>query len=358
MFEEMTYDVIMQRMLDRIPDDMDKREGSIIWDALSPAALELELAYICLDYTLIESFADTCDREYLIRRCAERGITPTEATCAVIKGEFTPATLDLTGQRFNLGKLNYVAEEAIEGEAGAWKLKCETAGTAGNTIYGDLVPVDYIDGLTSAEATAILIPGEDEEGTEALRQRYFDSFDAKGFGGNVQSYLDAANALDGVGATKVVPTWNGGGTVKLIIIGSDYGAASSTLVNSVQAAFDPSGSAGNGAGLAPIGHTVTVVSAGETDVAITTVLEFASGYSWSNLQSSIEAAMEDYMLSLRKEWADNDTTIVRISQIDTRLLAIEGINDVTGTKINGSASNLTVASANIPILESVGDGSL
>ena len=37
--EDMTFDVIMQRMLDRVPDDLDKREGSVIWDALAPAAL-------------------------------------------------------------------------------------------------------------------------------------------------------------------------------------------------------------------------------------------------------------------------------------------------------------------------------
>lgn len=38
MFEEQTYEALMERMLDRLPDDIDKRENSVIWNALAPAA--------------------------------------------------------------------------------------------------------------------------------------------------------------------------------------------------------------------------------------------------------------------------------------------------------------------------------
>ena len=40
----MTFDEIMERLLERVPDTFDKREGSVIWDALAPAAYELSLA--------------------------------------------------------------------------------------------------------------------------------------------------------------------------------------------------------------------------------------------------------------------------------------------------------------------------
>ena len=49
MYENITYESILQRMLDRIPDDMDKSEGAVIYDALAPAAVELQLMYIELD---------------------------------------------------------------------------------------------------------------------------------------------------------------------------------------------------------------------------------------------------------------------------------------------------------------------
>ena len=44
-----------------------------------------------------------------------------------------------------------------------------------------MVPIEYIRGLQTAELTEILIPGEEEEETESLRQRYFASFDETAF---------------------------------------------------------------------------------------------------------------------------------------------------------------------------------
>ena len=37
----MTYEEILQRMLGRVPNTIDKREGSLIYTALAPAAAEL-----------------------------------------------------------------------------------------------------------------------------------------------------------------------------------------------------------------------------------------------------------------------------------------------------------------------------
>ena len=48
MYENITEEVILQRMMDRVPSSMDKREGSIIHDALAPTAIEHQLLYIDL----------------------------------------------------------------------------------------------------------------------------------------------------------------------------------------------------------------------------------------------------------------------------------------------------------------------
>ncbi len=351
MFEDMTYQNIMARMLDRIPDNLDKREGSIIWDALSPAALELELGYIFLEYILDESFADTADLEYLIRRCAERGITREAATSAVIKGEFTPTSIDVTGQRFNLNKLNYTVTSADEDNPGTYYLTCEDTGTQGNQT-GTLVPIDYIEGLETASATEISIPGEDDEDVETLRTRYFSSISTKAYGGNKQDYLDKTNSLDGVGATKVIPLWNGAGTVKILILDTTYGHASSALIDSVQNELDPTQD-GTGYGLAPIGHVVTVDTPAETTINVTTTIDFDDGYTWESCQTAIEAAIESYLAGLRENWASSTSITVRISQIESKLLHVEGVLDVTGTTINGSAANLIISDNGIPVLGTV-----
>lgn len=207
MYENVTYESILNRMLDRVSTKFDKREGSIIFDTHSPTAIELQILYMELDNILQEGYGDTASREYLIRRCKERGLTPYKATNAVLKGEFTPTNIDVTGKRFNIDSVNFIATEKI-GD-GEYQMQCETPGAVGNQQLGTMIPIEYIEGLETAELTEILIPGEDDEDTEDLRTRYFDSFSEQAFGGNIQDYLEKTNAIPGVGSTKVTRVWNG-----------------------------------------------------------------------------------------------------------------------------------------------------
>ncbi len=352
MFEDFTFDNIMERLLDHVRDDVDKREGSIIYDALAPAALELEMAYICLDYVLNQGFADTSERDYLILRARERGLVPYDATAAILKGVFTPATVDVTGLRFSLGELNFVATAAIEGEPGAYQMTCETPGADGNKVLGAMIPIEYIDGLATATATEILIPGEDEEETEDFRARYFDSFGDKGYGGNVQDYIDKVSALDGVGGVRVTPVWNGPRTVLCTILDANYNPATSTLINSVQEAIDPTQD-GSGVGIAPIDHVVTIDTPATVTVNVNVPLEFDTGYTWDNMGAVVRQTIENYMLELRTAWKNYKSgvgTVVRVSQIETRLLSLTGVLDIGETKINGVAGNLTITGNDIPVL--------
>lgn len=395
---EVTYREILERMLNRVSDKFDKREGSVIFDTHSPTALELEILYVELNRMIAEGYGDTASREYLILRCKERGIIPYPATYAVLKGTFTPATVDVIGKRFNLGSLNYVVTEKIAD--GEYRVQCETPGTVGNQYFGQLIPIEYIEGLETATLTEVLIPGEDEEDTEDLRTRYFNSFDEKAFGGNVRDYIEKTNAIPGVGSTKVTRVWNGdirpadmipneivnewyegiigtvnptvkawleivysaakakkltvGGTVLLTILNSEYGVPTPELIQTVQTAIDPEQNAGEGYGLAPIGHVVTVKPADAVTINVKTTITFDVGYGWNNLQSSIDEAIQAYLLELRKTWADNPYLVVRVSQIETRLLAISGIVDIENTRINNKTDNLTLGKYEVPIYGGAG----
>lgn len=344
MYEEMTYERILKRMLDRVPDTLDKRESGILYTALAPAALELQNAYIGLDWILNQSFADTQDREYLIRRCAERGLTPEAATHAILKGTFN---IDIPiGSRFSLEILNYTAVQRMG--AGVYRMQCETAGEEGNRHFGTLVPIEYIRGLTEAKLMEVLIPGEDEESTEHLRNRYFDSLNARAFGGNIQDYKDKINALPGVGGCKIYPTWAGGGTVKAVILDASFNKPSQELLLQVQEAVDPERS-GQGIGFAPIGHVVTIGAVMEVTVTVEMVLSYQEGWSWEEVAPRVEQTVNDYLEGLRASWADADNLIVRISQIETRVLNLAGILDITGTTINGKEENLSLQEDEIPI---------
>lgn len=396
---DVTFNEILERMISRVPNSFDKREGSIIYDALAPAALELQRVYIELNSILSDAYGDTASREYLILRCKERGVIPEQASKAILRGKFTPMGINVIGKRFNVNELNYVVTRALTDSDGGYEVQCETPGAIGNRTLGTMIPIEYIQGLETAELTEVLIPGEDDETTEHLRKRYFDSFKESAFGGNVKDYINKVNAISGVSATKVKRVWNNdinpleliptqkvvdwangvgmksdpevsrwltaaisagkekkltvGGTVLLTILGSDFNVASNQLIQTVQQEIDPTDAPGEGYGLAPIGHIVNVKSARGVEISVKTEITFETGYSWSNMRSAMEEAIKVYLLELCKSWASTSSLIVRIAQIETRLLQIKGIVDIGNTTINGVNKNLALDQYEIPVFKEV-----
>jgi uncharacterized phage protein gp47/JayE len=388
----------MERILARVSSAIDKREGSIIWDATGPASVELATLYTALDFILTATYADTAPREYLIKRAAERGLAPKAAAYAVLHADFNKVVP--IGSRFSCDKLNYIVTERMEDadteNTVAFRVQCETVGAIGNTEFGRLIPIEYINGLDYAELVEVLIPGAEEEDTETFRKRYIDSLTSQAFGGNQTDYKDKVLSLAGVGAVKVIPVWNGdikpsdmipssdvtawytgvvdsltgdvktwltavytavvnekltvGGTVRLVIMDSAYGIPSAELVADVQEAIDPPGSQGDGLGIAPIGHVVSVVGVASTSVDVAFTLEYKPGWDFDAAKSYIESAIDDYFAELAKEWQDDDGgLVVRIAQLETRVLSSPGILDVKSTLINGQSENLTLDVEHIPV---------
>lgn len=355
MFEVVTYEKIMERMLARIPNSLDKREGSVIWDALAPAAMELESMYFVLQDFIKETFGDTASRENLIRRASERGISPYKASKAVLKGIFD-IEIPL-GSRFSLEDLNYTAVKFIQHNTATnlyeYELECESSGRVGNAKTGKIIPIDYINNLGRAEITELLIPARDEEETESLRKRYFDSFNMKAYGGNISDYKLKVHEIEGVGAVKVTPVWNGGGTVLLTILDSDFNQASQTLIKKVQDIIDPTKDA-QGLGVAPIGHIVTVQGTTNVPVNITTAISFEPNFTWALVKLKVEEVIKNYLLELRKNWAlknekVSNNLVVRISRLEAKILDINGILDIQNTTINGSPNNLQLTESQIPV---------
>ena len=348
MWEDMTFENIMADMLSRVPNDVDKREGSIIYDALAPAAFKLAEMYFQLRNFVDLFFADTAVGEFLSRRTAELGVMRRQATKAIRK-IVTTGPVDI-GTRWGLEDTTYVIIEKVTDTE--YKAECEQLGSIGNAYSGTLDNIDNISGVT-AELTDILIPGEDEETDESLRQRYFESLVSQAYGGNIADYKQKVTALPGVGGVKVEPVWNGGGTVKLIIIDSDYNKPSPTLIDEVQTAVDPEQNQGKGYGIAPIGHVVTVVGVDEVEIDVEPQITLQTDYTWADVKPSVEAAINDYFAELRSQWADSPSLVVRISQIEVRILAITGIVDVQNTKLNGQQQNIELGPYEIPVLGEV-----
>ncbi|MCX2854302.1 MULTISPECIES: baseplate J/gp47 family protein [Bacillus] len=341
MFEDQTFEEIMDRMLSRISADIDTREGSVIYNALAPAAAELAKSYIWLDTVLELVFSDTAQGEFLDRRAAEAGIERTAATKAVRAGEFTSGVKIPAGSRFFVDNLyfQYTADGTLE---------CETAGEAGNAnISGqNLLSLDTIPGLQKAIVKEILIPGREEEDDNNLRERYFTRVRREAVSANKEHYKQWAEEVDGVGKAKVFPLWKGDGTVKIVVTDAKLEPASDILITKVGDYIDPE--PGQGEGQAPIGAFVTVESAEWREIEISASVLPEINSSIDQVKDEIEAGV----LNLFKKMAFEDN-VIRLSQINNIVYNSPSVSDYSDIKINGLAENLVLDDIEIPKLRQV-----
>lgn len=400
MYESRTYEALLKSALARVNPSLDKREGSMVMNGVAPSMAELAQLYTGLDFVLTASRLATAPREYLIKIAADRNMHPKPASAAVFRAEFNQVVP--VGTRFSCEDLNFIVTSRMSTESDtdtglSHRVTCETPGASANSYTGTLIPIEYVDKLTHAELVELLIPGDDVEDTEVFRQRVLDSFHSQAFGGNQADYKDKVLAMPGVSAVKVHAVWNGslspatlipgdevttwfegavsaleppvaawltavytaakdklltvGGTVKLVIMASDNTAPSPTLLNDIQSAVDPVQNAGEGLGLAPIGHVVHVAGVERENVDISLNLTYASGWSWEALKSYVENVIDKYFEELAQSWATADFLTVRISQIESRILSecAAMVTDIGGTQINGQEANLVLGADSIPV---------
>lgn len=360
--EQYTYKYLMSWALSFVDDSLDKREGSIIYDALAPFCQVLAGFFMELRGFYQDTFAITATGEALDNRAAEQGITRYPATYAIklgyfADGEGTPMAVPM-GARFSTvsetSPINYTVVDYYYGDNGLYvpgyyQLRCEKPGTVGNQYSGNLVNITFIQGMATAELTTLLHPARDEETDEELRTRYFAALNQKAFGGNIADYREKVTALDGVSAVQVYPTWNGGGTVKISIVDPEYNPVSKEYIAEVQELIDPEnsqGETGDGLGIAPIGHQVTVVTPEEVDVAVSATLVLRPGYAVGQVQEPIRTALEKYIEELRKGWAQSNdmneySMSMFIARVTSAIVNVPGVANVTGVTLNGKAEDIT-----------------
>lgn len=375
--DEQDYEYILNSYLANVRDDVDKREGSIIWDSGAPCCIEIAKAYLYLQAMIMNAFAATATSPYLEYRCAEQGIERHPATTAKRLGTFTDGNDDpypiVIGTQFStVGEtnlVNFTVTEVFTSEGqtvpGSYILECTEPGTIGNEYFGEIVPIYNLSGLATATLSDILIPGEDEEDLEDLRARYFSVVNQKPFAGNIEHYREFTENIQGVGSCQIYPVWAGGGTVKISILDSNFNAPSSTLINTVQQAIDPHYNddyAGKGIGQAPIGHVVTVVGASNFTVNVQCQIEMTTGLIVNQVRAGIEQNIRDYLLSLRKQWHQaTDLNIYGLkvirARVESAILNATGVTNVISCKLNNANLDITLQEdeilQQIPILGEV-----
>ena len=355
-----TFDYLLNLALSNVPDTMDKRQGSIIYDSLAPFCYRLADVFQKIRMVYLDTYAITATGEELDSRVAEQGIARYQATYAVKKAYITdtqgnPMSIPL-GARFSsvsdVSPVNYVVTSAYSEDgavvAGHYQLTCETAGTLGNEYEGNLINITNILNIGSAVMSTLLTPARDKESDDELRERYFDSLYNKSYGGNVAQYREQIRDIPGVGAVQIYPVWKGGGTVKVSILDTDLKLCEPEFIAQVQNKVDPEnaqGNGGSGLGYAPIGHTVTVSTPEEVTINIEFDVVFSSSYTLSQLGGAIKQAINDYRDELKKAWDEPDEygryfLTMYQSRVAAAILTVGGIANATNVTLNNSSADI------------------
>lgn len=337
MAEAYEYEAILKQMLDQVPDNIDKREGSIIYHTLAPTAFVLAQQAYMIAYLTDLLFADTAQEEWLDRVTSDFGIDREQATQAVRQintFDSSGASKDIPiGSRFAVQDISFTITERLA--AGQYKAICNQSGIQGNAYGGTILPVDNINGLAAAELIApALIPARDQESDDDLRTRFYTAVRQQPYGGNIADYKEKTLTIDGVGTVQVfgAPAM-GAGRVGLIIGDEQGETATQTLVDKVQAVMGT-----DGGGIAPIGHTVTVGTSVNLPVNVAAQIRLRAGVSLELVKPSVEQAITDYIGSI--DFAAE--TVFYAKLVANILNAHESVVDVGTVTINGASANLSL----------------
>ena len=341
MFENRTFEEIRDEMLDEISDDVDKRQGSIIYDAVAPAALKLAEMYSDLGVFLNLVFADTADGDYLTRRAAEFGVYRHRATASIRKGVFKNTSgllMDIPlGSRFSFESLTFEVSEKIQ--VGEYKMIAEIVGVGGNVGVGTMLPIEPIDSLGTAEIIDVLTPGTDDESDKSLYSRYQIRVQKQATSGNAYHYEQWAMSVPGVGGVKVIPTWDGPGTVKVVLLATDKTPATQSVVDETLAYIESE---------RPIGAIVTAVAATALPINVTATITLAGGSTLQDAETQFSNALKEY---LRNNAFEDE--LIRYSRIANLLLDVPPIIDYQDLLVNGATSNIEPASDAVGVLGTV-----
>lgn len=345
-FEMETQTDILTRMKEDYrqtsKEDVSIIEGTFTGDMLSASAAEFEKAYAEMALVIEAAYGTTAWGKYLTMRAEESGIIRKEATHAT--GELTVKGTGTVYKGAQFATEDGVIFEATETKAivqsGTISIQAVTAGLSGNVAVGavNTIPISIagISTVTNEEATH---DGYDEETDESLRERYLLHVRNPGTSGNKFHYLEWSNSVAGVGASKVIPTWDGPGTVKVIIVNSNYASASEELVKKVEDYIES---------VRPIGAMVTVVS------AVPKSINIHADIIGDIDKESFEAAVREYFIDIeKKSIQSSDGEYVALAKIGSLIIEAGNADDYTGLTLNGMAENVSLNEEEIAVVGEV-----
>lgn len=344
MYENKTYEKIKKDVLEKINNNVDKREGSFINDMVSPYCLELESAYEEFSYLLDSMFLNNTNTEELEMRANEYGISRKQGekstgsvtftgTGGVVipKGTLVSTATGLLFETDNEGIIN-PAENTV-----TVPITAKEVGYIYNLEIGTITKLPIlIAGITAVTNKINTSGGANRETDKELLDRVLDKIRNPSNGGNIADFRRWAIEVDGIGDAKIIP---GKGKVMVIPITTAKTAPDERIISKVLKNIEVK---------KPIFGEVTVVKPSETKVNIKAKVKIDASY-------SLEYVKGEYIKRIKKYIEDS---VFKIHTVDyykclSFLYDIEGVTEVIDFTLNGIKDKLTIDGSSIQVLGTI-----
>lgn len=345
MFEDKSAEKIRENLLDPLKKRLQTREGSFVFELASPVAVEIAACYQAIAAMLPAFYVDEGSGGFIDLAAAKFGISRKLGTKAGgimnffgKKGGIIPA-----GTRFfTENGLEFLLDEEVvldENGKGSGNLTAEDVGEIGNISAGMITKMaNMVSGLDSWE-NEDFSGGTDLESDEALVKRYYDRLQKPATSGNIYDYEKWACEVSGVGDAKVVPLWNGPGTVKVFLVNQDRKPVEENVVEHVREHIEEN---------RPVGADVTVVSASGMEILVNAKVKLDGSVGISEVKSEFSRKLEDYFQEIALK---NDRVL--FNKIAFLLMDVPGIVDFENLTVNGGNESIFLDENQVPVLGSV-----
>lgn len=343
--------IILDRMKGNVPNELNKSEGSIIHDTLVGTSEELGFAYSILNTVINRVFG---------QRALENGYSEElELTCNGLgiyrkQGLYATGTILVSAATGTIIPKNTIVQTqsglkfkitdedttiTLSGSA-TLNIQAIDIGSLYNVEANTIIELEnQIPGVISLTNVTKLTNGVNRETDQEIWDRYLFKINTPATSGNVGHYKQWALEVSGVGDAHVIPTWNGGGTVKVILLDSTKRSPSQEIINLVKDHIEAE---------RPVGPTITVVGATEVVININATVQLAADSTLEQVTSDIEGGIKNYLEGL----AFKDS-LVRYTKIASILLDIPYIIDYFGLTVNAASINVEIPEGSVAVLGTV-----
>ncbi len=333
---------------------INKNEGSLINDIMSPISIELAKNYYDLKWLLGVAFPQYSYGEYLTLWAENFGVIRKDGSKATGKCLFTGNPSSKIPKGFIVQTQNgfqfITTEEADFEDKNEILVSCEAIDIGKKyNVNAKLVAFfaykpTFIKSVYNPEP---FVGGTDLETDEELLERLLFKVRNPSASGNITDYIRWSKEVEGVYGVRVKPLWAGPGTVRVIVSGKEGEPLDSEIIEDVQNYLDPLGS-GEGRGKAPIGAHVTVVTLKRFYMDITVIgMTIEKYFKFEGIKETIEANITDYFNNKLTDY------LIRLNETRGIIAWSEGVRDLKDVLINNINSNITFEDEDYPTLRNV-----